>query len=302
MSPPFGPNLVALGPFIIRFYAICILAGAIVGAWLGTYRAQARGYNPKLVWDGLSVGLLLGIAGGRMWYVASSWPMYRDASLLTIINPANKGLAIHGAIAGAVVTILFYSYRWKLNVLDWLDILAPGLSIGQAIGRWGNFFNQEAYGSPTTNGLPWNLAIAPESRVGVTAQYPPETRFHPTFLYESLWSLGVLGILLWLERRWPHRLRRGDTFLLYGILYSVGRFWIEDLRVDKLCTGGIGGMSCTDSMSTARLTSIVLITVCGALFVGRRLLHRNPPASSFQAAAIPWSPPEPVPQPTLRTS
>ncbi|HEY1015922.1 MAG TPA: prolipoprotein diacylglyceryl transferase, partial [Herpetosiphonaceae bacterium] len=290
MKPPWGPHLLELGPLIIRMYAICILGGAMVAAWLGSYRARSRGYAPHIAWDGLTLGLILGVAGARIWYVASSWPRYRDASWLTIINPANKGMAIHGAIVGAALTVLICARRWKLNVLDWMDILAPALSVGQAIGRWGNFFNQEAYGRQATNGLPWNLDIAAENRIGDTAKLDAAARFHPTFLYESLWNLGVLWAIIAVERRWGRRLRRGDSFLIYGAMYSIGRFWIEDLRVDKLCTSGVGSGSCGDSLSTARLTSIILIAVCGALFAGRRLIRRDPPPSAFQPLDRPWRP------------
>jgi phosphatidylglycerol:prolipoprotein diacylglycerol transferase len=289
MQPPFGPDLIRIGWFAVRFYAVCILSGAMLGGWLGAYRARIRGYSPQIVWDWLIVGLILGVAGGRIWYVASSWDRYKDGSFLNMINTTNGGLAIHGAIVGASLTVVLMVLRTKANLFDWMDILAPGLSVGQAVGRWGNFFNQEAYGGPVNNGLPWNLNIPAGKRLPGTEQYGPEVRFHPTFLYESLWNLGVLLAIVLIERRW--RLRKGDSFLIYGVLYSIGRFWIEALRVDKLCTnGGVGGIDCGSSLSTARLTSIVLIVVCSALFVGRRLVRRNPPAAAYQDLTHPWEP------------
>lgn len=288
MQPPFGPNLLELGPLVVRMYAIAILSGAMLGGWLGAFRAQIRGYNPNIVWDWLVVGIFLGVAFARVWYVASSWQSFKGKPFLDYINTTKGGIAIHGAIVGAALTVLLAAWRTKTNVLNWLDILAPCLSVGQAVGRWGNFFNQEAYGGPVDNGLPWNLNIEPQHRVLGTEQYPPETRFHPTFLYESLWNLGVLFAIIWLERRFRGKLRRGDSFLIYGVLYSIGRFWIEALRVDKLCTGGIGGAVCNDGLSTARLTSIVLIVVCSLLFVGRRIISRKPPASAYQPIN-PWT-------------
>ncbi|MFD3164440.1 prolipoprotein diacylglyceryl transferase [Herpetosiphon sp. NSE202] len=290
MQPPFGPNLLELGPIIIRMYAIAILSGAMMGGWLGAHRARARGYNPNIVWDWLIVGLILGVAGGRIWYVASSWPQYRDGPFIDMINTTKGGLAIHGAIVGAVLTVIIASWRTKTNALTWMDIMAPCLSVGQAIGRWGNFFNNEAYGGPVNNGLPWNLNIPAQYRIRGTEQYDAATRFHPTFLYESFWNLGVLFAIVFIERRFRGRLRNGDSLLIYGVLYSIGRFWIEDLRVDKLCTGGVGGAACGDSLSTARLTSIVLIVGCSSLFVLRRALQRRPPASSYQQWDNPWQP------------
>ena len=288
MQPPWGQDLLALGPFVIRMYAICILSGALLGGWLGSYRARIRGHNPQIVWDWLVVGIVLGVVGARAWFVASSWETYKNGSLFDMINTTKGGMAIHGGIAGAVLTIVIMAWRTKSNLLDWLDITAPCLSVGQALGRWGNFFNQEAYGGPVNNGLPWNLNIPAAKRLPTTEQYGPEVRFHPTFLYESLWNIGVLFAIVFIERR--VRLRKGDSILLYGVLYSVGRFWIEALRVDKLCTGGIGGADCGTSFSTARLVSVIAIVVCSALFVGRRIVRRNPPAAAYQDLSNPWQP------------
>ena len=299
MQPPFGPNLLELGPFVVRLYAVSILSGAMLGGWLGSYRARIRGHSPQIVWDWLIVGLVLGIAGARIWYVASSWETYKNGPLIDMINTTKGGMAIHGAIVGAALTVVLMVWRTKANLLDWMDILAPGLSVGQAVGRWGNFFNHEAYGGPVSNGLPWNLDIPADKRLPGTTQYGPEVRFHPTFLYESLWNLGVLLVIVLAERRW--RLRKGDSFLIYGVLYSIGRFWIEALRVDKLCTdGGVGGIDCGSSLSTARLTSIVLIVVCSALFAGRRIVRRDPPAAAYQDLAHPWEPAPPVSKATVQ--
>lgn len=294
MEPPFGPNLINIGGLAIRLYAVCILSGALLGALLGSYRAKIRGYNPQHAWDGLVLGLVLGVAGARTWYVASSWTVYKNKPILEIINPQQGGIAIHGAIVGAMLAVLIYTYWHKLNTLDWLDIMAPCLSVGQALGRWGNFFNREAYGGPVDNGLPWNLNIPDQYRIGSTRADPPGTLYHPTFLYESLWNIGVLVAILWIERRYARRLRRGDSLLIYGVLYSIGRFWIEALRVDKLCTTGITGADCGAGLSTARLTSLIAIGVCILLFVGRRLIVRNPPASSLQPIGNVWQPAEPV--------
>jgi phosphatidylglycerol:prolipoprotein diacylglycerol transferase len=148
------------------------------------------------------------------------------------------------------------------------------MAIGQAFGRWGNFFNQEAYGRPTT--LPWGLRIDPEHRIAPynAEPYGEATRFHPTFLYESLWNFGVVAALFWIERRFRRRLLSGDIVMLYGILYSIGRFWIEGLRTDSLCIDGVGG-SCEGALRTAQVVSIVAIGVLSAILAFRHLRHRG---------------------------
>jgi len=278
MYPPDDPYLVdrLFGVLTIRWYAVCILGGALLAAWFGARRAARRGHDSEHAWNLLAFGLIIAIALARAWYVFFEWPRFRDQSLLYIINPATGGIAIHGGIVGAVLATFFYT-RWnRLRFLEWVDLGTPCLAIGQAIGRWGNFFNQEAYGRPTT--LPWGLRIDPEHRIPPyhQAPYGPETRFHPTFLYESLWNVGVLVGLLLIERRFRRRLLPGDLFLFYGILYSAGRFWIEGLRTDSLCSNGVGG-SCEGALRTAQVVSIVAIIGCAALLAFRHTRRRNQP-------------------------
>jgi phosphatidylglycerol:prolipoprotein diacylglycerol transferase len=144
------------------------------------------------------------------------------------------GLGIPGAVAGGVLAIFWYTRRNKLSFVSWLDVTAPALALGQAIGRWGNFINQELYGSPTN--LPWAIYIAPENRLTGFQQY---AYYHPLFLYESLWNLLNLGVLLYLTERQRGRLRAGDLFLVYLIIYPVGRFFLEFLRLDPSPVAGI---------------------------------------------------------------
>ncbi|GIV97320.1 MAG: prolipoprotein diacylglyceryl transferase [Herpetosiphonaceae bacterium] len=297
MYPPDDPFLINTtigGIYLtIRWYAVFILGGVMIAGMIGTRRARDRGYNPDHVWNALMLGLILGVLFARLWYVAFEWKRFEGQPILTILNPATGGLAMHGAILGGALAAAIYTRRHKLNLLDWLDIAAPGYAIAQAIGRWGNFFNQEAYGRPMADPRPWGLRIDPEHRIppyNDLAQFPEATRFHPTFLYESLWNLTVFLSLLLVERRWGAKLRRGDTALLYGVFYSIGRFFVEDLRVDKLCTGGVGGVVCEQGFSTARLVSVVLILVCSAIFIGRRLLRPKPPASAYQPLGQTWPP------------
>jgi phosphatidylglycerol---prolipoprotein diacylglyceryl transferase len=277
--PPDDPFLVfqLFGILTIRWYAVCILGGALLAAWFGARRAAARGYNPEHAWNLLALGLVTAIIFARAWYVIFEWPRFRDQSLLFIINPGTGGIAIHGAILGAVIGAWLYTRFNNLRFLEWIDLGAPCMAIGQAIGRWGNFFNQEAYGRPTT--LPWGLRIDPEHRIEPynQAPYTGATLFHPTFLYESLWNVGVLIVVLVLERRFRRQLRPGDVFLMYGIAYSLGRIWIEGLRTDSLCASGIGG-SCDGSLRTAQVVSLAVIVVFGAILAFRHL--RRPAATT----------------------
>ena len=273
MYPPDDPFLVyqLFGLITIRWYAVCILGGALLAAWFGARRAEQRGHNPEHAWNLLALGLITSIAFARAWYVFFEWPNYRDKPLLQIINPGTGGIAIHGAIVGAVLGAFIYTRLNKLNFLEWIDLGAPCMAIGQAIGRWGNFFNQEAYGRPTT--LLWGLRIDQDRRLPPYdnfERYGEATRFHPTFLYESIWNAGVLVALLLLERRFRRRLLPGDVFLLYGILYSLGRVWIEGLRTDSLCTSGVGG-SCTDALRAAQVVSLVVIAGFSILLIVRHL-------------------------------
>ena len=276
IHPPTSPFLINLElfgyPLQVRWYGVLIIGGAMLAAWLAARRAQRRGYDPEDVWNLLLLGLVLGIAGARLYYVAFEWERYAGRPLLEIINPQGGGLAIHGAIIGAVLAALIYT-RWKkLPFVEWLDICLPTMLLAQAVGRWGNFFNQEAYGRPTT--LPFGVQIDSDHRLDPyrdMQQYPPTTLFHATFLYESIWNVAGLGLILWLERRLKGWLRTGDAALMYLIVYGVGRFWIEGLRTDSLCTNGIGG-DCAGALRTAQVVSLLLIA--GGL-IGMYINHRR---------------------------
>jgi phosphatidylglycerol:prolipoprotein diacylglycerol transferase len=275
MRPPTDPTLIdhlfGLSFLTVRWYGVLIIGGAMLGASLAARRARAQGIADEHIWNQLLLGLLLGIIGARLYYVAFEWGRYASRPLLEILNPQGGGLAIHGAIVGALLAVLIYTRRHRLPLLTWLDICVPTLLIGQAIGRWGNFFNQEAYGRPTT--LPWGLDIAPEHRIPPydnLQQYPPSTRFHPTFLYESLWDGGALLLILWIERRFRGWLKPGDSALLYGVLYSTGRFFTEGLRTDSLCVGPytLDG-SCVGGLRIAQLVSLGTLVTCGLLLAWR---------------------------------
>ncbi len=217
-----------LGPFPLRGYALCIIAGVIVAVWLGNRRWVDRGGQPATVGDVAVWAVPFGLVGGRLYHVLTDPELYFGAgkSPVTALYIWRGGLGIWGAVALGAVGAYIGCRRRGIKFLAFADAVAPGIVIAQAIGRWGNWFNQELFGRPTT--LPWGLKIDPAHR-GDLQQY--ET-FHPTFLYESLWDLGVAGVVIWADRRF--RLGYGRAFALYVMAYTAGRVWIEYLRVDPV--------------------------------------------------------------------
>lgn len=224
-----GPSL-NLGPIAIRWYGLLIASAILIGASLSQYLAQKRRVNPELLGD-LVVWLVVGaIPCARLYYVLFQWDYYRQHPD-QIIAIWKGGIAIHGAILGGLLASLIFTRLKQVSFWQVTDLVAPSLVLGQAIGRWGNFFNSEAFGSPTN--LPWKLLIPLERR---PPGYENFQYFHPTFLYESLWNLCVFGLLMTLFFRYPQA-KRGTLFLVYAVSYSLGRFWIEGLRTDSLMLG-----------------------------------------------------------------
>jgi phosphatidylglycerol:prolipoprotein diacylglycerol transferase len=228
-----GPILVKLGPLTIRWYGLLIATAVLVGVSLSQYLAKRRHINPDLLGD-LAIWLVIGaIPAARLYYVLFEWSEYAQHPE-RIVAIWQGGIAIHGAILGGIVAALIFSKLKQISFWQLTDLVAPSLILGQALGRWGNFFNSEAFGRPTN--LPWKLFIPPDRR-------PPEfanfAYFHPTFLYESLWNLMVFGLLLTLFFRGLKgpRLKPGTLFLVYLVTYSLGRLWIEGLRTDSLMLG-----------------------------------------------------------------
>jgi phosphatidylglycerol---prolipoprotein diacylglyceryl transferase len=200
------------------------------------YLAKKRGISGDVIGD-LAIWLVLAaIPGARLYYVLFKWDYYQN-HLNEIASIWQGGIAIHGAILGGTLAAFIFSKVKNLNFWELADVVAPSVAIGQAIGRWGNFFNSEAFGSPTN--LPWKLYI-PFSRR--PEEFQEQDYFHPTFLYESLWNLGVFGILMFLFHRGLQSrrpLRNGSLFMIYLIVYSLGRVWIEGLRTDSLMFGSL---------------------------------------------------------------
>ena len=251
-----------VGPLRIHAYALCILLGIVAALWLTDRRWKRRGGPEGSIWDIAIWAIPFGIIGGRLYHVFSSPESYfgpgfdgtGDLSLIPKIWLG--GLGIWGAVVLGVVGAWIGCRRAGVKISAFIDAAAPGILLAQAIGRWGNYFNQELFGGPTT--VPWGLSVAPEF---VPAGYSPDTLFHPTFLYECLWNLAGVAVLLLLDRKL--RLRNGRMFLLYAMIYTAGRVWIEMLRIDTAEQITFFGV-------TARLnvwTSIVVFTAALVIFL-----------------------------------
>lgn len=226
-----GPTL-EIGPITLRWYGLLIASGVLLGVTLSQYLARRRKVNPDLIGD-LAIWLVIGaIPMARLYYVLFQWDYYRQ-NPGQIIAIWQGGIAIHGAILGGMLATWLFARFQRVSFWQLADLVAPALILGQAMGRWGNFFNSEAFGRPTD--LPWKLYIPPDRR---PPGYEQAAYYHPTFLYESVWNLMVLALLLVLFFRYP-RLKRGTLFLVYAIAYSLGRLWIEGLRTDSLMLGPI---------------------------------------------------------------
>jgi phosphatidylglycerol---prolipoprotein diacylglyceryl transferase len=244
-----GPILVEVGPFTIRWYGLLIASAVLIGVTLSQNLAKRRGVEPDLLGD-LAIWLVVGaIPCARIYYVLFEWKNYvgHPEEMIAIWK---GGIAIHGAILGGLVAALIFARLQRVSFWQLTDLVAPSLILGQAIGRWGNFFNSEAFGRPTD--LPWKLLIPLDRRPSGYTQFE---YFHPTFLYESLWDIGVFALLLtlffWGLPRKP-QLKLGTIFLVYLVAYSLGRFWIEGLRTDSLMLG---------SLRIAQVVSLVEIAI-----------------------------------------
>jgi phosphatidylglycerol---prolipoprotein diacylglyceryl transferase len=294
-----NPVLIQIGPVQVRWYGVLIMLGVLLAAWLATKEAQRRGEDPEHVWSLLTWLLILGIIGARLYHVFSTpngsfanWAYYRQHPLEIIAfwNGGFRGLGIFGAVIGGVIGVAAYTMRHRLNLPRWLDILAPGLLLAQAIGRMGNRVNQELYGPPSS--LPWAFHINPAypcqepvgspMACGAPGQLTAAARdwyathgFHPDFYYEAAWN--VVGfVLLWiLGRRLSHWLRNGDVFFMYLIWYPVGRFWVEALRPDAWRIG---------ILATAQWVSLAGIAIG---VVGLLMNHLRPRSATPELVSEP---------------
>jgi prolipoprotein diacylglyceryl transferase len=218
-----------LGPIPLRAYAMFIVLGIIVAVVLGNKRYEARGGRPGVITDIAIWAVPFGIVGGRLYHVLSDWQIYFGAEgrgFAAAFRIWDGGLGIWGAVLLGAVGAWIGARRSGVVLPPIADAIAPGIALAQAIGRLGNYFNQELFGSPTT--LPWGLEISPANRPAGYAEY---ATFHPTFLYESLWLVALALVVIWADRRF--NLGHGRAFALYVLLYTVGRVWIEALRIDS---------------------------------------------------------------------
>ncbi|MDF2963059.1 MAG: prolipoprotein diacylglyceryl transferase [Paenibacillus sp.] len=224
-----NPIAFGIGPLQVHWYGIILGTAALVGLLLAIQEGKRFGMNPDFYMDLVLLGVPSAIIGARIYYVAFKWEDYKD-NWLEVFAVWHGGIAIYGALIGAIIAAVFYVRRKGYSFWRIADVCAPGLIIGQAIGRWGNFVNQEAHGGPVDESFLRNTLHLPDfivNQMFIEGQY-----YHPTFLYESLWNIAGLLLLLWLRRR-PF-LRAGELFLSYFVWYSIGRFFIEAFRTDSL--------------------------------------------------------------------
>jgi len=240
-----SPGETILGP--LRWYGVLIALAVVIGLTISSRLARWRGLDPLLISDLLPVLAIAAVVAARIYYVAFEWERYNGAwTRLFGVIPIPRafavwegGIAIHGAMVGGLLAVWVFSRLRQQPFWDLLDVLAPSLALGQAIGRWGNFFNSEAFGLPVPADFPVSVKIPPALvDPQVLLAQPDASHFHATFFYESLWNLAVFGVLMAVLlrcRRDQLRLPAGALTCIYAVAYGLGRFWIEGLRTDPLC-------------------------------------------------------------------
>lgn len=256
-APALNRVFIEIGPLTIYWYGLIIATALFLGLYIATREAERLGLKKDIMVDLVMFAAPIAILFARIYYVIFEWEQYKYGPWWKIIAVWEGGIAIHGALIGAVLTAIVFARVKKLPFWQIADIAAPSLILGQAIGRWGNFMNQEAHGGPVS-----------EAAFSNFHQYLPDfimnqmcingTYYHPTFLYESVWNIGIFILLLFLRRYNP---LRGEIFLTYISIYSVGRFFIEGMRTDSLYFG---------LLRQAQLISIVMFVVAVAFIIYRR--------------------------------
>lgn len=249
-----------IGPIKIYFYGIIIMLGVLIAVWISIRETKKRELDSEIVWDLVPWLLVLGIIGARIWHVltpSKSMGVGIEYYLLhpiEILNIRQGGLGIPGGVIGGAIALLIFTKKKNLGFLEWADIIAPGLAFAQATGRWGNFFNQELYGPPSN--LPWAIYIDPAHRLSGFEEF---SRFHPMFLYESIWNMINFFILILLSRKLKNRLLPGDIICVYLIIYPIGRFLLEFIRLDSSYVGGVNANQITMAIVAIISVSAVLL-------------------------------------------
>lgn len=262
-----GKNISIFG-FSIAYYGIVIVTGMMIAIWIAQREAKRTGQNPEQYLDLAMIGIAAGILGARIYYVIFAWDYYKD-DLLSIFNIRQGGLAIYGGIIGACIAVVIYSRKKKQNFSLLMDTASMSIVFGQIMGRWGNFFNREAFGDYTNNLFAMQLPVSAVRANEITQKMWDHVvtvngveyiQVHPTFLYESLWNVGVLLFLFWFRKR---KKFNGEVFLVYLIGYGLGRIWIEGLRTDQLLLPVVG-------LPVSQLLSGCLVVGCTILVVWKR--------------------------------
>lgn len=270
--PNVGKTISVFG-FDIAYYGITIAIAMIVGISIALHEAKRTGQNQDTYLDLLMLTMLTSVVGARIYYVIFSWSNYKD-NLGEILNIRNGGLAIYGGIIAGVITVFVYSKITKMKFLQIADTVCMGLAAGQIIGRWGNFFNREAFGEYTNNLLAMQLPVSAVRKNEITSAMWNHVvtiggveyiQVHPTFLYEGLWNLMVLLFLFWFRKR---KKFEGELFFCYLAGYGAGRFWIESLRTDQLFLPGI-------HVPVSQMLSAVLVIVSLSVIICKRRKNRE---------------------------
>lgn len=258
--------------FQIALYGVIIGTGVLCGVLMAAYVAKREEMNPDMIWDFAIYAIVFSIMGARVYYVIFQWDMYKD-NPISIFNLRNGGLAIYGAVIAAFLTLFIYTRIRKQSFLKMVDVCVPGLILGQAIGRWGNFTNREVFGGYTDNLVAMRLPIAAVRNRDISEQVAAHIvdgtnyiQVHPTFLYESLWNLLILCLMLLYHN---HKKFDGETWFLYLGGYGLGRFWIEGIRTDQLyLTGTV--------IPVSQMVAVICVVVAVTADIAIRVyLHKN---------------------------
>jgi len=262
-----------IGPLFIRFYGILIMLGAVLAGWIASREAKRRNLNSELVWDMFPWLIIGGIIGARIWHILTPPASMVEQGITAwyyLTHPLDAlaiwkgGLGIPGAVIGGAIALYIYCRKYKYSFGLWTDIIAPGLALAQVVGRIGNYINQEVYGAPTD--LPWAITIDRPYRL---PEYIDQATYHPLFAYEGIYNLINMAVLIWVGRKFGDRLKNGDIFLLYLIIYPVGRFFLEFLRLDPSPVAGIN----------INQTIMAVIAICSTVF----LIYRHSRKSAVPA-------------------